>query len=326
MESGVELVADTGVSPPLFLSLFFNRRTIAMQNKKRNMEYKQIAMQVSFVVILCNLFLSLLKTTVGLVAHSGALVSDGINSVFDVVSGVIVIVSAKASSKEADEEHPYGHERLESAASILLAILLFVTAVFIGHTVIEELVSGAFLSRTPPGLLTILAAIISIAVKEGMFWYTMKNAERLNSLSLKAEALDCRADVISTFGTLAGIIATRCGLMAGDSIASLFVCFFILRTAYEVFREAIGQMVDKSCDKKTEERIRESILGVEGVLGIDLLMIRVFGNRLYVDVEIVEDGSVSLRAAHQVAENVHDRIEAGFPNVKHIMVHVNPDR
>lgn len=281
-------------------------------------------MHVSRVVIVCNVLLSLLKTLTGLFAHSAALVSDGINSVFDVISGVIVIIGAKASSKEADEEHPYGHERIESVASVILAVVLFVTAVFIGHTVIEEVVSGAYKTRAIPGVLTIVAAVLSIAAKEGMYWYTNLHAERLHSLSMKAEALDCRADVISTLGTLAGIIAARCGIMVGDQIASLFVCFFILRTAYLVFKEAVEQMVDKSCDDKTAESIRQTILSVHGVLGIDLLMVRVFGNRLYIDVEIVENGDITLHAAHKVAEEVHNRVESSFPNVKHIMVHVNP--
>lgn len=295
-----------------------------MKNSNRTNEYQQITMHVSLVVIACNILLSLLKTLAGWIAHSSALISDGINSIFDVISGIIVIIGAKASSKEADEEHPYGHERIESVASLILAILLFVTAVFIGHTVIEQLVSGAYRERVVPGLLTMIAAVVSIGIKEGMYWYTNIHAEKLHSLSMKAEALDCRADVISTLGTLAGIIAARCGIMAGDQIASLFVCFFILRTSYLVFREAIEQMVDKSCDKKTEESIKQCILSVEGVLGIDLLMVRVFGNRLYIDVEIVEDGEISLKSAHKVAEEVHNIVESSFPDVKHIMVHVNP--
>lgn len=287
-------------------------------------EYRQAAMHVSIVVILCNIFLSILKTLAGLLAHSAALISDGINSIFDVISGGIVIFGAKASTKEADAEHPYGHERIESVASIVLAVVLFVTAVFIGHTALEDLMSGAYKEKAIPGILTIIAAIISIAVKEGMYWYTRKNAEKLHSLSMKAEALDCRADVISTLGTLVGIVAARCGFMVGDLLASLFVCFFIARTAYLVFKEAIEQMVDKSCDPKTEDAIRDTILSVNGVLCIDLLMIRVFGNRLYVDVEIAEDSATTLKTAHEVAEAVHDRIENSFPNVKHVMVHVNP--
>ncbi len=295
-----------------------------MQKENTEKEYTKTARRVSLVAIICNVLLSMIKTFAGIIAHSSALISDGVNSVFDVVSGIIVIMGRKAAGKEPDEEHPYGHERLESVASLVLSFVLVVTAVFIGHTVVEDIITGEYLRMTVPGVLTIAAAVLSIAVKFGMFRYINHNAEKLKSLSMKAEAMDCKADVISTSGALAGIIATRCGIAVGDLVASLFVCFFILRTAYSVFREAIDQMIDKKIDDEVENSIRETILGIDGVLGIDSLKTRVFGNKVYVDVEIEEDGEVPLKEAHYVAERVHDMIEQSFPDVKHVMVHVNP--
>lgn len=290
-----------------------------------NKEYLHTAMKVTKVCIVCNLMLCLMKLAGGFAANSNALISDGINSVFDVLSGFIVIVGAQIAEKKPDKEHPYGHERFESVAAVILAVILFVTAVFIGHTAIEDLISGDYKTNEIPGKLSILAALLSMAIKEIMFLYTKSAAERINSVSLKAAAWDHRADVISTAGALIGIMLSRYGFLAGDLIASLVVCIFIIRTSYIVFREAIGQMTDKSCDDDFLKELRNCILSVHGVLGIDSLHVRTFGNKYYVDLEIREDGSISLSDAHKVAEQVHDAIENRYPTVKHIMVHVNPE-
>ena len=298
---------------------------IDRMQKELNDDYTSIAIKVTKVCILCNILLCLVKMAGGLIAGSSALVSDGINSAFDVVSGIIVIAGARIAGRMADKEHPYGHERLESVAAVILAVILFVTAVFVGHTAIEDLVDGSYKSAEIPGELSILAAVLSIAVKEIMFWYTKSAADKINSVSLRAAAWDHRADVISTAGALAGIMLSRCGFLAGDLIASLIVCLFIVRTAYKVFRDAIGQMTDRSCDDDFLQELRECILSVKGVMGIDMLQVRTFGNKYYVDLEIKEDGSISLSDAHKVAEQVHDIIEKQYPVVKHIMIHVNPD-
>ena len=292
--------------------------------EKLNEEYRHIAVKVTNVCIFCSIILCLIKMAGGFIADSNALVSDGINSAFDVVSGVIVIVGAGIAAKNPDKDHPYGHERFESVAAVILAVILFVTAVFVGHTAIEDHVSGTYKTAEMPGKLSILAALLSMAIKEGLYWYTKSAAEKINSVSLKAAAWDHRADVVSTAGALIGIMFSRFGFPAGDLIASLVVCIFIIRTSYKVFREAIGQMTDRSCDDDFLQDMRKCILSVNGVLGIDLLQVRTFGNKYYVDLEIEEDGSISLSDAHKVAEHVHDAIEKQYPVVKHIMIHVNP--
>lgn len=284
-----------------------------------------MAIRVTNVCIVCNIFLCLVKMIAGFTANSTALVSDGFNSGFDVFSGIIVIIGAKLAAKNPDKEHPYGHERFESVATIVLAVVLLVTGVFIGHTAIENLVSGAYLSFVMPGELTIIAALLSIGTKEALFWYTKSAADKLKSVSLKAAAWDHQADVIATLGALIGILFSRYGFPMGDVIASLVVCLFIIRTAYKVFREAISQMTDKSCDDEFLEELRQCIFSVEGVLGIDMLQVRAFGNKYYVDLEIRENGNVTLCDAHKVAEQVHDKIEQQYPEIKHIMIHVNPE-
>ena len=287
-------------------------------------EYSHIAVKVTNTCIVCNLLLCLIKMAGGIAAHSDALISDGINSAFDVVSGIIIIVGARLAGKNPDKEHPYGHERFESVTTIVFSVILFVTGVFVGHTALEDLFSGAYKTAVMPGKLSIVAALISIAAKEVMFWYTKSAADRIDSVALRAAAWDHRADVVSTAGALIGIMVSRYGFPAADLIASLVVCLFIIRTAYKVFREAMEQMTDRSCDEEFLEELRGCILSVEGVLGIDLLHVRSFGNRYYVDLEIREDGQKSLAEAHRVAEKEHDAIEKKYPVIKHIMIHVNP--
>ena len=139
-----------------------------------------------------------------------------------------------------------------------------------------------------------------------------------------ADAWHHRSDALSSVGALIGIGGAQLGFPVMDSIASLVICIFILKAAYDIFKDAIDKMVDKACDEETEEELKNCALAQDGVLGIDLLHTRTFGNKIYVDIEISADGNMSLFEAHNIAEQVHDSIEQSFPKVKHIMVHVNP--
>ena len=175
-----------------------------------------------------------------------------------------------------------------------------------------------------PGILAGIAAIVSIVVKEGMFRYTRHFARKIDSGALMADAWHHRSDALSSVGALVGIAGARLGFPLADPLASLVICIFIEKAAVEIFKDAIDKMVDKSCDEETEQTLREFILQQDGVLGIDLLQTRLFGNKIYVDTEICVDGQKTLQEAHAIAETVHRSIEQSFPKVKHIMVHVNP--
>ncbi len=139
-----------------------------------------------------------------------------------------------------------------------------------------------------------------------------------------ASAWDHRSDALSSVGALLGIAGARMGFPMADPLASLVICVFIEKAALDIFRDAIDRMVDRACDADTEEAIRRQALDIEGVKSVDLLQTRTFGSRIYVEMEIGADGNMSLYAAHRIAETVHDSIEAAFPQVKHIMIHVNP--
>lgn len=285
---------------------------------------KQIAMRVSAVSLAVNILLSVFKLAAGILAHSGAMISDAVHSASDVFSTFVVMVGVHVASKEADDDHPYGHERLECVAAILLAMFLAVTGAAIGYQGLNQLIGGHAGEIETPGLLALAAALISIAAKEWMYWYTVAAARRINSGALKADAWHHRSDAMSSVGALIGIAGARMGYPFLDCVASVVICAFILKAAYDIFCDAVDKMVDRSCDRDTIAKLRRIIEKQTGVLGISRLTTRIFGSRIYVDVEIEADGNMPLREAHEIAENVHHAIENGMGDVKHCMVHVNP--
>ena len=286
---------------------------------------EQTALRVSSVSIVGNILLSGFKLFAGFAARSSALISDAVHSASDVFSTVVVMVGIKVAHRAADKSHPYGHERMECVSSIILSGLLLATGIGIGMNGIENIIkstSGA--SIAIPGTLALIAAVVSIVVKEWMFWYTRSAAKKINSGALMADAWHHRSDAMSSVGAFIGILGARLGFPILDPIASVAICVLIVKASVDIFRDAIDKMVDHSCDEATEESMREVIMGVKGVKGIDLLQTRLFGSKMYVDIEISADGTIPLDEAHDIAENVHHSIEKNFKDVKHCMVHVNP--
>lgn len=286
---------------------------------------KQIAMRVSGISIVVNIVLSLLKFLAGVVAHSEAMVSDAVHSASDVVSTIVVIIGVQFSSKKSDAKHPYGHERLECVSSIVLAGLLFVTGVGIGISGIEKILAGtAGEELSVPGMPALIAAVASVMVKEWMYWFTRGAARKINSSALLADAWHHRSDALSSIGSFIGILGSRMGYPILDPAASVIICIFIGKAAYDIFVDAINKMIDHSCDEGTVQEIRNAISTVPGVERIDLLQTRLFGSKMYVDIEIAADADLTLKSAHAIAEQVHNKVETQFQNVKHCMVHVNP--
>lgn len=285
---------------------------------------KKTAMKISAVSIIVNLVLSAFKMLAGIIAGSGAMISDAVHSASDVFSTIIVMVGVNISCKASDKEHQYGHERMESVASVVLSVILLATGLGIGYEGFLKIFGGNYGNLEIPGVLALIAAVVSIIVKEWMYWYTRAGAKRIHSEALMADAWHHRSDSLSSIGAFIGILGARLGFPILDPAASVLICIFIVKAAADIFRDAINKMVDKSCDKETESAIAKTVLAQDGVMGIDLLQTRMFGPKLYVDIEISADGSKTLNETHQIAEVAHNAIECEFPNVKHCMIHVNP--
>lgn len=282
----------------------------------------RIANKVSVITIIVNVFLSIIKFIAGVAANSQALVSDAIHSASDVVSTVAVIFGVNLSSKKSDKHHPYGHERIECIFSIVLAMILFATGIGIGLSAIETILSKKEIEI--PGKTALFIALLSIVTKEWMYHYTKRTAKKINSTAMMADAWHHRSDALSSVGSFIGIGGAIIGFPVLEPVASIVICFFIVKAAYDIFMDAVNRLIDRACTDEEIENMRVIILSVDGVEKIDLLYTRRFGSKIYVDVEIEEDGTLTLLEAHDIAETVHDKIENAFEDVKHCMVHVNP--
>ena len=294
------------------------------RNQAQLKENEAVAMRVSARSMALNIVLTAFKLVAGIVAHSGAMISDAIHSASDVISTIIVMIGVKMAGKAPDRNHPYGHDRFECVASIVLSVMLGLTGAAIGIEGLRNIVGSSYLHLTVPGKLALAAAVISIVTKEGMFWYTRINAKKIRSSALMADAWHHRSDALSSVGSFVGILGARLGFPIMDPLASVIISFFILKAAFDIFLDAISKMTDHACSDLVVNALRKTILAVPGVEGIDSLKTRDFGSMIYVDVEIQAEGSLTLYEAHDIAQQVHDDIEQDFPNVKHCMVHVNP--
>lgn len=283
-----------------------------------------LAMRVSRETVIINVILSIGKLLAGIIGKSGAMISDAVHSVSDVFSTFVVMAGIKLADKEEDTEHPYGHERMECVAAIILAVFLATVGVGIGFSGGKKIIGGNYDELTVPGISSLIAAVVSIIVKEWMFWYTKAAAKKINSGALMADAWHHRSDAMSSVGAFVGILFSRLGMPIMDPIASVVISVLIVKAAYDIFRDGLDKMIDRSCDAETEERMRGLVTGVDGVMGINSLKTRLFGAKIYVDVEIFADGELSLTASHEIAQKVHDAIEESFSDCKHCMVHVDP--
>lgn len=300
-------------------------KLIKGEQENVGVEFRKTAVRVSAVSIIGNAILSLFKLLAGVFAHSEAMISDAVHSASDVLSSIIVIFGIKLATKESDAEHQYGHERIESVAAIVLAILLGITGLFIGHIAIEKLTTlGSVETIEIPGVLALISAIISIFSKEAMYWYTRFYAKQLDSSALMADAWHHRSDALSSVGSLIGIAGARMGFPWFDPIASLIICAFILKAAYDIFSDSITKMVDHACSLEMQENIVECARQLPGVLGVGNIRTREFGNRIYVDLEIYADEMITLLESEKITEGVHDSIEQQFPKIKHILVIAKP--
>lgn len=288
-------------------------------------EYKE-KQNVSIFNVIANTFLAVLKLVFGALYKSSAVISDGINSFTDAIGNVIVIVGTKFAHAPPDDKHNYGHEKIETIISFLLALFMAGAGVYLCYSAVLSLVQKN--SQTLFSPILIIVSALSVIFKETMFRKTIKCAKKYNSALLKADAWNYRADSFSSFAVLIGVIAGYINkdLYFIEHIATIVVSVLLIKVAFDIIKDSVDRLIDKAADKPTLEKIKEIILGVEGVCHIDELRSRISTYKVFVDVEIAVDGTISLEEAHKIAEEVHDTLEHNYTefNIKHIQVHVNP--
>ena len=283
---------------------------------------EKIAIKVSIISIILNCLLTLIKFISGVISKSSAMISDSVHSLSDVLSTFVVIIGVKIANKKADSDHPYGHERIECVSAIILSGMLFIIGALIGINGIKNVTNSSNLVM--PGVLALIASIISIISKEAMYQYTIRVSKKINSAALKADAWHHRSDALSSIGSFIGILGSRLGFKIFDPLASVIISLCIIKVSIDIFKDAIDKMVDKSCDKEVIDKVISVIEKNESVKNIDDIKTRQFGNKAYVDVEISVDENLLLKDAHKVAEEIHNSVENELNIVKHCMVHVNP--
>lgn len=308
-----------------FLYFFIKGKVSNILDDEQLKNGTKIAMKVSKVSIFINMLLFIIKLMAGILANSGAMISDAIHSASDVFSTFIVIIGVKIGGQNIDEKHQYGHEKLECIVAIFLAVLLGLTGLGIGYEGIGRIEKALSGDLPDPGILALIAAMLSILVKEWMYWYTRNSAKKINSPSLMADAWHHRSDAFSSIGSLIGIGGSIIGFRILDPLAAIIIAIIILKVSYDIAKDAVEKIVDVSCDEKIVEEIKRLTLEEVGVKGIDSLKTRIFGAKFYIDLEISVDGNISLSEAHTIAERVHTKIEESFSDAKHCMVHVNPE-
>ena len=288
------------------------------------MNETKIINRLSTVGIAGNIALVVFKLYAGIAGHSGAMVSDAVHSLSDVFATLVAYIGVRISKKAPDQDHPYGHDRLECVASMILGMILLATGFGIGLNGVKQIAAGHYEQLAVPSAIALAAAVVSIVSKEVMFWYTRYYAKKLNSSAFMADAWHHRSDALSSVGSLIGIGGAMLGVPVMEPIACVAICLCILKVAYDILKDSIDKMLDTACSPEYEASLRSFIGEQDGVRRVDKLQTRRFGSKIYIDAEIGVDGSISLFEAHAIAESVHNAVEKRDQEIKHIMIHENP--
>ncbi|MDM8267814.1 cation diffusion facilitator family transporter [Barnesiella viscericola] len=286
------------------------------------------AARVTWVGFFTNLILSAAKIVAGVVGRSSAMVADGIHSLSDFVTDFIVIIFIKISSKNEDSDHPYGHGKFETFATMLISFALFIVAIGIfysGSVKIYEVLNGRTIER--PTYLALVMAAVSIVVKEGLYWYTIIIGRKIDSPAVIANGWHHRSDAFSSIGTLIGIsgamfLGERWRIL--DPITSVIVGIFIIDVAYKLARPSIQELLEMSLPQEIEQKIEQKIQATPGVITFHHLRTRKNGNAFIIDMHIKVDARSSIVEAHDIATHVENNLKAAFGKHTQVNVHIEP--
>ena len=290
---------------------------------------KQI-FRVTLLGSVANLLLVVFKFIAGIVGHSAAMIADAVHSLSDFITDIIVIIFVAISGKPEDSDHSYGHGKYETLATAVIGIILFFVGVGILISGIKAIVGA--LQGVPlqaPSLLALIAAVISVVVKEALYHYTVKRGKALGSSSVVANAWHHRSDALSSIGTAIGIggavfLGEQWRIL--DPIAAVVVSIFIIKVAVELIKPCIDELVERSLPEEVEQRIHALILQSPQVSSPHHLRTRRIGSCIAIEVHIRMDGQISLSEAHQVASDIERRLKAEFGEKTHIGIHMEPTK
>ena len=273
--------------------------------------------------LIVNLLLSIGKLVFGFIGHSQALIADGLHSLSDLVSDGMVLLATHHSNIEADEDHPYGHARYETFATITLAVLLTAVGIGIGVDAINRLID--YQNIATPTLMTLIIAGLSILSKEVLYQYTMIVARRVKSKLLEANAWHHRSDAISSIVVFVGIAGAIWGYPLLDSVAAIIVAFMVCKIGWDLGHQSFQELVDTGLEPGTLQEMEAVILSVDGVKQMHMLRTRRMGHSALADVHILVSPKISVSEGHQISEAVEIALTGQFDEVNDVTVHIDPE-
>ena len=279
--------------------------------------------KVTLVGAVVDLVLGVAKIIVGVFASSQALIADGIHSLSDLATDFLVLFAAKHAHREADDEHPYGHGRIETVATVVLGVSLVVVAVGISYDAVRRLMTPELLLH--PGWPALVVAVISVLSKELIYQYTTRAARRLRSKMLHANAWHSRSDAISSIIVVVGVLATMLGYPSFDALAAVAVALMVAKIGWDLLWQSLQELIDTALDPERVEAIRETIMAVDGVRTCHMLRTRHSGSDALVDVHILVDPALSVSEGHQIGEAVRWRLIKTIDDVSDVTVHIDPE-
>jgi len=303
--------------PLYFKTLYLSAVELDNQQRKKAMD------TATWWGLIVNLLLSIGKLVFGYIGHSQALIADGLHSLSDLVSDGMVLLATHHSNIDADEDHPYGHARYETFATITLAVLLTAVGIGIGVDAVYRLMD--FENIAIPSMITLWVAGASIASKEILYQYTMIVARKVKSSMLEANAWHHRSDAISSIVVFVGIAGAMWGYPMLDSIAAIIVALMICKIGWELGHQSFQELVDTGLDPETLASIEKTILGIDGVTQLHMLRSRKMGHNALVDLHILVAPKLSVSEGHQISEAVEMALIKEFDEINDVTVHIDPE-
>lgn len=291
-------------------------------NDPLDARYREVR-KVTLVGAVIDLLLGVVKIMVGVISGSQALIADGIHSLSDLATDFLVIFAAKHSHREADDEHPYGHGRIETVATVILGVALAVVAIGICYDAVQRMTAPERLGH--PGMLALLVALASVVSKEIIYHYTLRVARRLRSNMLQANAWHSRSDAISSIIVVIGVGGTMYGFVYLDAIAAIAVGLMVAKIGWDLLWESLQELIDTSLESEKVNAIRAAILDVSGVRALHMLRTRRSGSDALVDVHIQVDPGLSVSEGHMIGEQVRTRLIREMDDVSDVTVHIDPE-
>lgn len=276
----------------------------------------------TLIGVAVNLLLTIFKFLAGVIGKSQAMIADSLHSLSDGVATISVYFGIRAAQKPADEEHPYGHGNIEVVVAIFVAVLLVLTGVFLGYSAIHSIVRRHF---STPDKIAVVAAVISILVKEVLYRYTYIIGKNLNSPAIIANARDHRSDAFSSIGSLTAVLGARVGFVYMDAVGGIVISFFILKMGVDIINDNIKIVMDALPGKSFHNEINNKIISTEGVKDTLALKIHPVGRNFFLEITVSVDKNLTVEEGHKIAEVVKETLLREWKEIKDVNVHIEPD-